>query len=365
MRKKALSVLFTVSLLLPGLYVLAGTPDEGAKAARQFRIHDWSRPQPPIVDPGTASTQQQPGKPPADAIVLFDGRDLSNWRAMDGGPAKWVIKDGVMESVKGSGFVRTLQAFGDCQLHVEWATPTKVEGKSQGRGNSGVFLMNTYEIQVLDSFNNQTYPDGQASAVYGQYPPQVNASRGPGEWQTYDILFHRPHFDEEGKVTEPAHVTVLHNGVLTQDNVEILGPTTWMNRPPYRAHDDKMPLALQDHGNPVRFRNIWVRELPARPAADRDKDKEITMGGAQLEQYVGEYRGEGTPVITVTRNGDQLFATFAGNPQRPIYPRSENEFFSKYIGIGFEFQRGANGQVEGLIIKHGDDRIGPAKKQTK
>ncbi len=362
MSKKAVSLLITVGLLFPGFYVLAGTPDEGAKAARQFRIHDWGRPQPPIIDPGTASTAQQPGKQPADAIVLFDGRDLSNWRAMDGGPAKWVIKDGVMESVKGSGYVRSLQAFGDCQLHVEWATPTKVEGKSQGRGNSGVFLMNTYEVQVLDSFNNQTYPDGQASAVYGQYPPQVNASSGPGEWQIYDIVFHRPHFDEEGKVTQPASVTVLHNGVLTQDNVEILGPTTWMNRPPYKPHADKLPLALQDHGNPVRFRNIWVRELPARSAAERDKDKEIFLGGAQLEQYVGEYRGEGTPVITISRDQDQLLATFAGNPARPIFAHSENNFFSKAIGIEFEFQRGANGQVEGVIIKHGEDRIGPAKK---
>jgi len=364
MSKRVFCLLITVGLLFPA-YILAGTPDEGAKAARQFRIHDWTRLQPPIVDPGTASTAQQPGKPPADAVVLFDGRDVSNWRAMDGSPAKWVIKDGVMESVKGSGYVRTLQAFGDCQLHVEWATPVNVEGKSQGRGNSGVFLMNTYEVQVLDSFGNQTYPDGQASAVYGQYPPQVNASRGPGEWQTYDIIFHRPRFDEEGKVAQPGHITVLHNGVLTQDHVEILGPTTWMNRPPYRLHADKLPLALQDHGNPVRFRNIWVRELPARPAAERDKDKEVFLGSAALEPFVGEYRGEGTPVITITRNQDQLMATFAGNPARPIYARSENNFFSKAIGIEFEFQRGANGQVESVIIKHGDDRIGPARKQTR
>jgi len=360
---KRLACILVAFSFLTGLYLQAAGEDDGAKAARQFRIHDPARPRPPIVDPGSASTPQQPGKPPSDAVILFDGRDVSNWRAMDGSPAKWVIKDGVMESVKGSGYVRTLQAFGDCQLHVEWATPAKVEGKSQGRGNSGVFLMNTYEVQVLDSFNNDTYPDGQASAVYGQYPPQVNASRGPAEWQTYDIVFHRPHFDEEGKVVRSARVTVLHNGVLVQDNVEIVGPTTWMNRPPYRPHPDKMPLALQDHGNPVRFRNIWVRELPARPAAERAKDTEVFLGGALLEPYVGEYQGEGTPLITVTRDRDQLFATFAGNPARPIFAHSENQFFSKYIGIEFEFQRGANGRVEGVIIKHGEDRIGPAKKQ--
>jgi hypothetical protein len=171
------------------------------------------------------------------------------------------VKDGALECVKGSGYIRTLQAFGDCQLHVEWAAPTPPEGTSQGRGNSGVFLMGMYEVQVLDSHENVTYADGQAAAAYGQHPPLVNASLPPGQWQTYDILFTRPRFNDRGEVTSPARLTVLHNGVLVQHNVELVGPTGWLKRDPYRAHPDKLPISLQDHGNPVRYRNLWVREL--------------------------------------------------------------------------------------------------------
>lgn len=362
MNKKSIQVPVVLALFLLGITVWAGGADKGAAEARRFRVHDPARPRPPIIDPGKPSSMEQPGKAPSDAIILFDGADLSHWRSMDGSPAKWIVRDGVMESVKGSGYIRTLRAFGDCQLHVEWATPVRVEGKSQGRGNSGVFLMNTYEIQVLDSYNNDTYPDGQAAAVYGQYPPQVNASRAPGQWQTYDIIFHRAHFDDEGKVTQPARVTVFQNGVLVQDNVEILGPTTWMNRPPYKAHPDKLPLALQDHGNPVRFRNIWIRELPARPLSERDKDMEVVLGESLLDRYVGEYRSGSGPRVVVTREGGQLYAQFAGGPARPIFARSESEFFSKHIGIEFEFQTGAGGTVESVTVRHGEDRIGPAKK---
>jgi len=360
MKKTLCLFLAALALVLLVSQIQAGCQDEGAAAARQYRIHSWDRPRPPIVDPGTASAPEQPGRPPADAIVLFDGQNLDAWRATDGGPAKWVIKDQAMESVRGSGYVRTLRAFGDCQLHIEWATPSKVEGRSQGRGNSGVFLMGLYEVQVLDSFNNDTYPDGQAAAIYGQYPPQVNASRGPGQWQAYDIVFHRPHFDDEGKMTRAARITVLHNGVLVQDNVEILGPTTWMNRPPYKAHSDKLPLSLQDHGNPVRFRNVWIRELPARPVADRDRDLEIVLGPTQLDKYVGQYGAQGLRV-TITREGDNLVAQFAG-PARPIYPRTETLFFSKEIGIEFEFTPAADGSIQEVTVKHGEDRMGPAKR---
>jgi hypothetical protein len=319
----------------------------------QWRQHDPNRPLPPIIDAGTPSTADRPGKAPSDAIVLFDGKDLSAWRAADGGPAKWVVKNGNMEAVAGGGPVRTLQAFGDCQLHVEWAAPLPVQGRGQGRGNSGVFLMNNYEVQVLDSYDNVTYADGQTAAIYGQHPPQVNASRPPGQWQTYDIVFWRPHFDEAGKLVKPARVTVFHNGVLVQDNVEIFGPTTWMQRTDYRAHADKLPLSLQDHGNPVLFRNIWVRELPVGQAGE----KEIFLGGKILEAYTGQYKTDGNLTITVTLQGDQLFARLGGSPLKPIFARSEKEFFSKDIGVDFEFQPGADGKMEAITVKHGEDRM--------
>ncbi len=231
-----------------------------AQAPMKWKIHDPNRPLPPIVDPGTAFTQETPGRAPSDAVVLFDGKDLSHWADKDGKPSKWKVENGYMEVVAGSGYNSTRDAFGDCQLHVEFSEPSPGKGESQERGNSGVFLMGLYEIQVLDSYENKTYADGQASAVYGQYPPQVNASRPPGQWQTYDIVFHRPHF-QDGKVTQPARLTVLHNGVLVQDNVELTGPTAHGERPPYKPGPDKLPLQLQDHGNPVRYRNIWIREL--------------------------------------------------------------------------------------------------------
>ncbi|HEY2547210.1 MAG TPA: DUF1080 domain-containing protein [Candidatus Acidoferrum sp.] len=232
-----------------------------AQVDTKWKIHDLSRPVPPVVDPGTSSTQEAPGKAPSDATVLFDGTDLSKWQHKDGTPAKWKIENGYAEVVAKSGFIYTKQAFGDCQLHVEFREPTPPHGDSQERGNSGVFLMGLYEIQVLDSYQNKTYADGQASAVYGQYPPLVNAARPPGQWQWYDIVFHGPRFDTAGKLLRPARVTVFDNGVLVQDNVEPSGPTEHGERPPYKATPEKLPLGLQDHGDPVRFRNIWIREL--------------------------------------------------------------------------------------------------------
>jgi hypothetical protein len=232
-----------------------------AQVSTQWKIHDMDRPMAPVVDPGTTSTNDAPGKPPSDATVLFDGKSLDKWEGGKGGPAKWNVANGYFEVVKGTGEIQTKQGFGDCQLHVEWAAPSPAVGEGQDRGNSGVFLMGFYEIQVLDSYQSRTYADGQASAVYGQNPPLVNASRAPGQWQTYDIIFHAPRFGADGGVTRPAHVTVLHNGVLTQDHFELSGPTANQRRPPYQAHADKLPIHLQDHGHPVRYRNIWIREL--------------------------------------------------------------------------------------------------------
>jgi hypothetical protein len=208
-----------------------------------------------------------PAPPPSDAIVLFDGESLEHWRSVDTsrGPARWKVAGGYVEVVRGSGAIETKRGFGDVQLHVEWSAPNPPTGTGQNRGNSGVFFMGMYEVQVLDSYQNVTYPDGQAAAVYGQYPPLVNASRPPGEWQSYDIVFRAPRFDASGRVTAPARVTVLHNGVLVQDNVALIGPTANRARPPYTAHPDRLPISLQDHGDPVRYRNIWVRELRSEP----------------------------------------------------------------------------------------------------
>jgi hypothetical protein len=216
------------------------------------------RPRPPVVDPGP---EPAPLPAPSDAIVLFAGKDLTEWQAEDGSPAKWIVRDGYVEVLPQSGALRTKRGFGSVQLHIEWATPTPPTGDGQERGNSGVFLMSHYEIQVLDSYHNETYADGQAAAVYGQTPPLVNASRPPGQWQTYDIIFHGPRFDSAGKLLHPARITVIHNGVLVQDNVEPTGPTGHHMRPPYTAGPEKLPLSLQDHNHPVRYRNVWIREL--------------------------------------------------------------------------------------------------------
>jgi len=232
-----------------------------AQGPTSWKIHDPNRPLPPVIDPGTASTPDVPGRAPSDAKVLFDGKDLSHWADKHGKPAKWKVENGYMEVVPDTGYLFTRDAFGDCQLHVEFAEPTPPSGESQDRGNSGVFLMGLYEIQVLDSYQNKTYADGQAAAVYGQYPPLVNASRPPGEWQAYDIVFHGASFTKDGRLSRPARVTVLHNGVLVQDNVILTGPTAHGKRPPYKLHPAKLPLSLQDHGDPVRYRNIWIREL--------------------------------------------------------------------------------------------------------
>lgn len=203
---------------------------------------------------------------PSDATVLFDGKDLSHWQSAETGEAKWRVIDGAMEVVAKTGDIKTKESFCDIQLHVEWMTPTKITGddgkilESQGRSNSGVFLQERYEVQVLDSYENKTYSNGQAGSIYKQSIPAVNASRKPGEWQTYDIIFTAPKFDTAKKLTKPGYVTVLHNGVMVQNHFEIQGATAWIGKPVYDAHGCA-PLRLQDHGNPVRFRNIWVRKI--------------------------------------------------------------------------------------------------------
>lgn len=231
-----------------------------------YHVHG-KRPVPPVITPPTSSTQESPGTPPSDAQVLFDGTDLSAWEKEDGGVAGWKVDDGCMEVVPKSGNIQTKEPFGDCQLHLEWAAPVEITGNSQGRGNSGVFMMGLYEIQVLDCYENITYPDGQTGAIYGQFPPLVNACRQPGEWQTFDILWEAPRFYGE-RLERPAFVTVLYNGVMIHHHRELMGPTTHKKTQTYQAHEAARPLKLQDHKDRVRYRNIWIR---TRTDYDRDE----------------------------------------------------------------------------------------------
>ncbi|MEQ9101088.1 MAG: DUF1080 domain-containing protein [Imperialibacter sp.] len=207
------------------------------------------------INPGA-----QYGAPPSDAIVLFDGKSLDKWESGKGGPAEWTVADGAVTVAAGKGVIQTKQKFDNYQLHIEWRAPSEVKGEGQGRGNSGVFMQGIYEVQVLDSYESRTYSNGQASSIYKQSPPLVNATRGPGEWQTYDIIYTAPVFNDKGEVVHEATVTVLHNGVVTQNHTRIWGNTAYIGSPTYKAHG-KGPIMLQDHGNPVSFRNIWIREM--------------------------------------------------------------------------------------------------------
>ncbi len=224
----------------------------------QRYLSGWVWPEPAVVTPGDKNAA------PSDAIVLFDGKNFDAWK---GGDKHTVDADGGFTA---KGGLQTKQSFGDCQLHLEFASPNPPKGNDQGRGNNGVGLMNArYEIQVLDSYQNKTYPEGFAGSVYNQRPPMVNASRKPGEWQTYDIIFTAPRRDADGKVTTPAYATVLHNGVLVQNHTEVKGSTFFDRKPIYEKHADKEPLVLMYHGDPVRFRNIWIREFKELEAKEK------------------------------------------------------------------------------------------------
>ena len=318
------------ALSLVGLIVAASAALQGAPDPHWLG-HDRERPAPVVVTPGTFSSQEQAGTPPSDAIVLFDGKDISPWVALDGSPTKWVARDGALECVPGSGYVRTLQSFGDCQLHVEWAAPTPPHGNSQGRGNSGVFFgVDRYEVQVMDSYENKTYADGSAGSIYGQYPPLVNASRPPGQWQTYDIVWTAPRFDDDGNLIRKARETVFHNGVLIQNNVELTGPTGWIGRAAYKAHPERMPISFQDHGNPVRFRNIWVREL------GNYRHKELMLPDALLESYAGDYpRGKDT--IKVRRLPDGLLSMNLVGVDLVLHAESPTKFYALTTDVQVEF----------------------------
>jgi hypothetical protein len=250
----AFAIAATTTILVTAHPQKIGYDDTPMQPNGRWHIHDGTRPQPRVIDPGASY-----GAAPSDAIVLLGSSgNLSAWTMDDGSPATWKVRDGALES--GKGYIRTKQEFTNFQLHIEWATPSRVEGDGQGRGNSGVYLLGKFEVQVLDSYNNPTYPDGQAAALYGQFPPMVNASRKPGEWQTYDIAFKAPTFNGSA-LAHPAVVTVFHNGVLVHHAQEFWGPTEHKKIEPYTPDTAKGPIRLQDHQNPVRFRNIWIRTI--------------------------------------------------------------------------------------------------------
>ena len=246
---------------------VAGFQDTPLEPDGKWHVHDPARPQPPVVTPGAAFSTGATA--PSDAEVLFDGHGLEKWQTMQGTPALWKTNEDFVETAARGGSIRTRDAWADFQLHVEWAAPTPAHGEGQGRGNSGILINNMYEVQVLDSYQAKTYADGQAAAIYGQHPPLVNASKPPGEWQSYDIIFESPRWNDKGELTKKAVITVLHNGVVAQNHYELIGGTDGINSGvPYKsaskyppAHAPEVFIALQDHANPVHYRNIWIRSL--------------------------------------------------------------------------------------------------------
>lgn len=348
--------------------VLAGDDRPGAPAV-SWRQHDIRRPRPPVVEPAERGVAS---RPPKDAIILFDGANLDAWKSQAGGPARWKVVDGALETVPGTGMIETKRAFGDIQLHVEWAAPRPPHGVGQDRGNSGLFLMGQFEIQVLDSFRADTYADGQAGSIYGQYPPLSNASRAPGEWQEYDIAFRRPRFDDSGRLVEPARITVFHNGILVQNNEQPFGRTSWLEWEPYAGRGDvRGPIALQDHDHPVRYRNLWLRELPDRPAPtskDLAHAEVISVPTEVLDRYAGRYRHSPRPdsdPAVIAREGDHLTLRLPNRP-RPmrLVPISETEFDMPHTDGRFTFLRDGSGRVTGVHFRIADGerdwkRIGP------
>ncbi|MEI6077211.1 MAG: family 16 glycoside hydrolase [Verrucomicrobiota bacterium] len=340
--------------LVSASYASTGSPFYGDPPddTHPWAVHDWNRPQPPRVEPRPYDAAK--AQAPADAVVLFDGTAESlnrKWEADKSGheATKWVVSDGAMECTPGSGYIRTKEAFGDCQLHVEWAAPVHVKGDSQGRGNSGVFLMGMVEIQVLDNYNNPTYADGFACAVYGVHPPLANALRPPGEFQSEDITFHRPVY-QDGKCIQPGWVTVYCNGVLVQDRTQLEGGTGHMARSKPGPLPETGPLKLQDHGNPVRFRNIWYRPLPSQAPA-------------------GGYNGPMTPAAAAAKR-QEIAATIRSdaarlaNPAAPMagfYRLAESLYYDKDKATLAQVEQTASQYITSLKALAGEQLL--AKKE--
>lgn len=331
-------------------------------ATIQWKVHDMNRPRPQVIEP---MEQHLPTPAPAGAIVLFKAGDLSAWKGNDSiGIPKWKLENDYMEIVPGTGAITSKESFGDIFLHAEWASPDDTTKHGQDRGNSGIYFMGKYEIQVLDSYQADTYADGQAGAIYAQYPPLFNACKPRGQWNAYDIAFRAPRFATDGSLISPARITVIHNGILIQDNMAYKGPSSWLKFYPYEAHADKLPITLQEHNGKVRFRNIWVLPMPelAMPPEGYG-DKTITVADADLDKYTGTYeRANQKAPITITKKNGKLYADFfwrKGDLQ--LVPTAENEFALKETAGVVSFKMDANGVATSLVFHLGGDDMPAAK----
>jgi hypothetical protein len=338
---------------LPGAWV-----DDQAKSPR-WRQHDIHRPKPPAAEPA-GPPPSVPVPAPKDATILFDGTSLDAWESAEGGRSGWALKQGFFEVVPGTGTIQTKEKFGDVQLHIEWASPDPPTGVGQDRGNSGIFLIGQFELQVLDSYKADTYADGIAGAIYGQYPPLFNATRPPGQWQVYDIAFRRPRFDKGGKLTDAARITVFLNGILVQNNEEPWGGTSWLEPYPYDPSAQTGPIQLQDHSHPVQFRNIWVRNLPERlspTAADLRRPEIVALPTTALDAFVGRYFAapKRDEHFVITREAEHLLfkLPFRPTPLR-LDPISDTEFVLPHTDGRVAFHKNAQGEVTGALFHVGD-----------
>jgi hypothetical protein len=327
----------------------------------QWKVHDMNRPRPQVVEP---VAQALPVPAPKGAIVLFGGNDFSHWTGKNNSDVKWKLEKGYMEIVPGTGGITSKESFGDVFLHVEWASPDEPNRRGQDRGNSGIFFMNQYEMQVLDSYQADTYADGQAGALYGQAPPRFNACKPRGEWNAYDIFFRRPRFSKDSTLLSPARITVMHNGILIQDNEEYKGPTSWLKYLPYKAHADKLPISLQEHNCKVRYRNIWALPLPELTMPDNlYGDKTIKMPDADLDKYTGTYQRPNTPatIIIAKKNGN-LYGDFFYRPgELELVAISAKEFAMKETAGTLTFTFDEKGNATNLVFHLGGEDM-PATK---
>lgn len=353
-----------LSMVIASFVYVPLLAQEKPQPVGKWKIHDMSRPKPEVVQP---AEQLLPLPAPKGAVVLFDGTDFSHWSGANHEPPKWKIEKDFMEIVPGTGGIQSRESFGDVFLHAEWASPDEPDRRGQDRGNSGIFFMGLYELQVLDSYQADTYADGQAGALYGQAPPRFNACRPRGEWNSYDIAFRRPRFSSMGKLLSPARITVVHNGILIQDNEEYWGPTSWLKYLPYKAHADALPIALQEHNGKVRFRNIWAIPLPELSKPDLSyRNTKIAYKNQGLDHFTGTYNrpNANAPIIVTQKNGS-LWADFFYRPgPLELVQRSANVFALKETDAQVTFTKDGKGNIIGLIFHIGGEDMSAEKAKN-